>query len=148
MIWSEYMSLLLKYSKGHVIILSNGIKFSDTIYKVLKKGNAELIISIDSGTPEMYRRIKRVNEFDNVILFQIENVKVRLEGLTFCWDKKIRTSTASAKNLSATITPYLNSGCKDTKYILESHPERDPVIGLHPLPAGGGLFEYFLSVGV
>jgi len=74
--YDKIMSLLLKYSKGHVIILSNGIKFSDTIYKVLKKGNAELIISIDSGTPEMYRRIKRVNEFDNVI----KNVKKYLKA--------------------------------------------------------------------
>lgn len=71
---SEYdkiMSELLKYTDGHVIILSSGIKFSDTIYKVLKKGNAELIISVDSGTPELFKKIKQVNEFNNVI----KNVK-------------------------------------------------------------------------
>lgn len=56
---------------NNVIILSSGIKFSDTIYKVLKKGNAELIISVDSGTPELYKKIKQVNEFNNVI----KNVK-------------------------------------------------------------------------
>ena len=65
--FDKIMSVLLKYSKGHIIMLSNGIKFSKTIYNILKKGNAELIISIDSGTPEMYRRIKRVDQFKNVI---------------------------------------------------------------------------------
>jgi len=65
--YDKIMSHLLKYTKGHVIILSNGIKFSNTIYKILKKGNAELIISIDSGTRDMYKRIKRVDKFKDVL---------------------------------------------------------------------------------
>lgn len=58
---------LAKYTQGIVILLSNGIKFSDTIYEFLKRGNAFLTISLDCGTPEMFRKIKRIDAFDKVI---------------------------------------------------------------------------------
>lgn len=65
--YDEVINELTKYSKNYIYFLSNGIEFSETIYKFLERGHANLIISLDCGTPKMYKKIKRVDGFNKVI---------------------------------------------------------------------------------
>ncbi len=50
----------------HYFIQTSGIKYSKTIERILESGRGEVNISIDSGSKETYKRIKRVNEYNNV----------------------------------------------------------------------------------
>ena len=55
------------FSRGWEIeFASSGMFFSDEIAAALKTGKASILISPDSGTREMYERIKRVKYFDKV----------------------------------------------------------------------------------
>ena len=49
-----------------VKVNTSAIKYSPAIYKGIKKGKVFVVVSIDSGTPEMYKKIKRVDAFDKV----------------------------------------------------------------------------------
>ncbi len=47
-------------------VYSSGIKYSKTLAKCLSQGLCDLVISVDSGTKEIYETIKRVKHFDDV----------------------------------------------------------------------------------
>ncbi len=47
-------------------ILTNGIIYDEKIADLMKNENINIVISLDSGSDEMYRRVKRVNAFDKV----------------------------------------------------------------------------------
>lgn len=47
-------------------VYSSGINFSPTLAKCLNQGLCDLVISADSGSKEVYEKIKRVKKFDNV----------------------------------------------------------------------------------
>lgn len=57
-------------------ILTNAIIFNECIEKLLKEKNVTMGISIDSGTKEVFEKIKRVKAFDRVI----ENIKSYTEA--------------------------------------------------------------------
>lgn len=61
--WLVYFTCVLH---GKIQILSSGIKYSPTIAQILSNGNAELIISPDSGKKETFEKIKRVKAYNNV----------------------------------------------------------------------------------
>lgn len=46
---------------------TNAIRFSPAIGEVLRAGRGAINISLDSGTPETYRRVKGVDAFDKVV---------------------------------------------------------------------------------
>ena len=69
--FDEIIDELGKYSQGKTIFLSSGINYSETIYNFLKRNNTELFISLDCGTREMYKKIKRVDAFNQVV----DNIK-------------------------------------------------------------------------
>lgn len=48
------------------IFNSSCVKFEKTVEKHLKKGNGMLIVSTDSGTKELHKRIKQVDTFEKV----------------------------------------------------------------------------------
>ncbi len=47
-------------------IHSSCIKYSKAVERGLKEGKVDLIVSVDSGSKEMHRKIKQVNSFDKV----------------------------------------------------------------------------------
>lgn len=50
---------------------SSGIKFSPAIENAIREGALNVVISIDSSSPDIYKRIKRVDCYNKVI----ENIK-------------------------------------------------------------------------
>lgn len=66
----EIVKMLL--GKGCKIeVLTNGIKYDPVISELLKAGNNSICISLDCGLKESYKRIKRVDKFNEVT----ENIK-------------------------------------------------------------------------
>ncbi len=65
----EELNWLINFAFGHgweIEFASSGMFFSDEIANALKTGKASILISPDSGTKEMYEKIKRVKYFDKV----------------------------------------------------------------------------------
>lgn len=64
-----------------VSVFSNGMIFDENIFHVLQKQKGSLNISLDSGTPETFYKIKRVNQFQKVLenISRYSESKGRLE---------------------------------------------------------------------
>ncbi len=65
--FEEMMSLLLNYLNSRIEILTSGIRYCKSIEEAFIQNKCFLIISIDSGTRETYKKIKQVDCFDVVI---------------------------------------------------------------------------------
>ncbi len=64
--FEELVHLLLDYKVKNIRIHSSGIKYSPAIAKGLKQGKITLITSLDSGSKEVYEKIKQVPCYDRV----------------------------------------------------------------------------------
>ena len=67
----DLINLFTQSGITNMRIHSSGIKFSHAIENAIKEGALNVVISIDSSSPETYKRIKRVDCYDKVI----ENMK-------------------------------------------------------------------------
>ncbi len=70
-LYHELDSIIKEYALTNyvnkILIPTSGIIFSKVIYEALKKNMASIIISLDSGCRETYKKIKRVDKFNNII---------------------------------------------------------------------------------
>lgn len=64
--FEKVLNTLLDFNIGFIRIHSACMKYSKAIEKGLKSGNLDLIVSVDSGTKELHRKIKQVNTYDKV----------------------------------------------------------------------------------
>ena len=69
--FEELLSLLLHYIYSKVEILTSGIKYCKSIEEAFIHDKCKLVISLDSATPETYKKIKQVDCFDKVV----QNIK-------------------------------------------------------------------------
>lgn len=69
--FDNILKLLLKHNPRDIAVLTSGIKYSKLVEKCIKEEKGNVVISLDSGCADTYLKIKRVNEFNNVI----KNVK-------------------------------------------------------------------------
>lgn len=60
------VSLFLDYGMDNIRVHSSGIKFSPAIARGISEGKLNVVISVDSGTEEVYKTIKRVPCFEKV----------------------------------------------------------------------------------
>ncbi len=68
--FDELIGLLVE--KGtKVRVHTSGIKYSETVFEALKKGMGNVVISLDSGTYDTYKKVKQVDKFNIVC----ENIK-------------------------------------------------------------------------
>lgn len=64
--FEELLNLLLDYGVKDIRLNTNGIKYSKTVEKGLKSGVISLVTSVDAGTKETFKKIKKVNCYDKV----------------------------------------------------------------------------------
>lgn len=62
--FDELIKLLLKNGADRITVHSSGIKYSKAIERGIKEQKLHVCLSADSGTREMYNKIKRVDCFD------------------------------------------------------------------------------------
>ena len=78
--FEELVYLLLDYDVYNIRIHSDGIKYSPAIEKGLKLGKITLITSLDSGSKEVYERIKQVPCYDKVWQNMAKYAKTKKNG--------------------------------------------------------------------
>ncbi len=64
--FDNIMKLFLKHRVSPIRVLTNGIKYNKYIEKGLKNELINIVVSPDSGTRETYKRIKKVDKFNQV----------------------------------------------------------------------------------
>ena len=74
--FEDLLSLLLSYLDSSIEILTSGIKYCKSIENAFIQNKCRLVISLDSGTREIYNKIKQVDCFDKVI----KNIKSYVEA--------------------------------------------------------------------
>jgi molybdenum cofactor biosynthesis enzyme MoaA len=60
------VNMLLDCGCDNIRVHSSGVKYSPAIERGLREGKLTLVVSVDSGDPETYVNIKRVNHFNKV----------------------------------------------------------------------------------
>jgi len=58
---------LSKLTNWHILVPSNGLIYDERLAQLVADGRAELLISIDAGTPDTFARVKGVSRLDKVI---------------------------------------------------------------------------------
>lgn len=64
--FDDILDLIFDNGYKNVVIHTNGIRYSETVAKLIHYGKCKVLISVDSANRELYKTIKRVDEFDNV----------------------------------------------------------------------------------
>jgi organic radical activating enzyme len=65
--FNEVIDFLLEKGTKKIFIPTSGITYMPAVEKVLKAGVGEVVISLDSGNKDLYKKIKRIDAFDNVV---------------------------------------------------------------------------------
>ena len=120
----EWLIYFSTFYNGKIQILSSGINYSKAIEYILKSGNVELSISPDSGTKEMYEKIKRVKTFDQVwknikdyINASQNNTKARIEVKYII----IPNFNDNLKEVKAFINKVRETNCKNIHVDIEHY---------------------------
>ncbi len=64
--FDKLLNIFIDFGFPLTRIHSSGIKYSRAIEKGLKLGVVDLIVSVDSGSKELHKKIKQVNSYDKV----------------------------------------------------------------------------------
>ncbi|MCR5261124.1 MAG: radical SAM protein [Candidatus Gastranaerophilales bacterium] len=64
--FEELLTLFLTEGFNNLFVNTSGIKYSPSIRNALRNNQITLTISLDAGTKDMHKKIKRVNSFDKV----------------------------------------------------------------------------------
>ncbi len=65
--FDKIFNYLAKNKPRQMYVNSSGIKFIDCVAKGLKNDNIELTVSIDAGSREVYKKIKKIDAYDKVL---------------------------------------------------------------------------------
>jgi wyosine [tRNA(Phe)-imidazoG37] synthetase (radical SAM superfamily) len=65
--FDEALKILVDAGVKNIIINTNAIRYSKEIENAISKGVADVVVSVDAGTKEVHRKIKRVASYDKVI---------------------------------------------------------------------------------
>ena len=63
----ELVKIFLDNNVKHISFFSNGIKYSPEIVETAKKAECMIICSVDAGSPEVFKKLKSVDKYDQVI---------------------------------------------------------------------------------
>ncbi len=100
--FEELLSTLSDYIEIPIEIFTSGIKYCKSIEDAFVKGKLTMLLSLDSSTPETYKKIKQVDCFNQVV----DNLK-----------KYIAVAPSAAENI--TLKYILIDGANDNKTELE-----------------------------
>ena len=65
--FGKLVNLFAKKSKSTFRFFTNNIVYYKEIQNLLRENRAEIVVSLDCGTRETYKKIKRVDKFENVV---------------------------------------------------------------------------------
>ncbi len=65
--FEELLSLLILYLNSKIEIITSGIKYCASIEEAFIQNKLTMLLSLDSGTSETYKKIKNVDSFNKVV---------------------------------------------------------------------------------
>ena len=89
---------------AQIVVPTNAVKYSEKLHKTLQQGNACVVISLDSGSRETFKRIKRIDAFDKVV----QNIYKYSEG-----------TNSEKLTLKYIIVPGINDNISEFKKFLQ-----------------------------
>lgn len=69
--FNDLLNLFLEYDINPIRVLTNASIYSKSVEEGIKKGNVNIVVSVDSGTRETFEKIKKYNKYSEVW----ENIK-------------------------------------------------------------------------
>ena len=69
--FNSLIKLFIDYDLSSIRVLTNASKYSEFVEQGIKEGRINIVVSVDSGTKEMFKKIKRYDFYDKVW----ENIK-------------------------------------------------------------------------
>lgn len=64
--FNDLLNLFLEYDIQPIRVLTNASIYSEVVERAIKSGNLNILVSVDSGTPEMFKRIKGYDLYNKV----------------------------------------------------------------------------------
>ena len=64
--FNDMINLFLEYDLNPIRVLTNASIYSDAVEKGIKSGNINIVVSVDSGTQEMFKQVKRRDFYHKV----------------------------------------------------------------------------------
>ena len=86
--FDEFLGYLLDNNMGTVVVYSNSVIFSQSIYNALKRNRIILTTSLDAGTASTYKKVRAMNAWPTVIR---NLIRYRNSGTKGLWLKYIIT---------------------------------------------------------
>ena len=67
LLFPQFDKIITLFKNQKIGIITNAVKYSDTLCDMLRHNRAYTITSLDAGTPHLYKKIHGVNRFDKVV---------------------------------------------------------------------------------
>lgn len=64
--FNDMINLFLEYDLNPIRVLTNASIYSEAVERGIKSGNINIVVSVDSGTKEMFEQVKRRDLYDKV----------------------------------------------------------------------------------
>jgi len=74
--FEDLINCLIDNGVEKIIIHTSGIKYSPALARGINKGVVDVVVSLDSGTPDTFKTIKGINAYNKVV----ENLKLYVEA--------------------------------------------------------------------
>ena len=141
---SKILKLFIKNGLKHVSCVTSGINYIKEMETIFEKFDGQITISLDSGTRETYKKIKRVDKFNDVIKNIKKYIKATNGTKNSIMVKYILTENYNDnhKEIDSFFKILLNLGLKQTRIDIDY---RKTCIGIHEeIPEHfSELYEYF-----
>ena len=123
--FEKLMNLFVDRLSSRIAVYTSGIKYSEGIEKAIKLNRANIVISIDSGNKNLYKRIKNVDKFDDVVL----NLKKYCEAQNYCTENRqvamkyilIPSINSKIEYIKEFLDLALNINCKAVRFDIENN---------------------------
>lgn len=141
---SKILKLFIKNGLKHASLVTSGINYVKEMETIFKKFDGQVTISLDSGTRETYKRIKRVDKFNDVLKNIKKYIKASNPNKNSIMVKYVLTENYNDNfcEIDKFFNVLLNFGLKQTRIDIDY---RKTCIGIHEqIPEHFSmLYEYF-----
>ena len=140
--FDKLIDLFIDEKIKNIRVNSSGIKYSKSLEYALQEGSASLVISPDSGSREVYKKIKRIDAFDTVWK-NISKYSKKAKNVDSVKAKYIliKSVNDNKKEIDKFFNMCLKNGIKSVSLSVEQHWYFKEFPNMHP--SAYELISYF-----
>ena len=117
--FNEIIDLLIKNKVGSIRITTNNTIYQEKIAYLLKQGKCELMTSLDAGTSETYKKIKRIDKFSETISNLRRYVKQAPNAFVFVKYIIVKGINDNEKEVNAFLDLMFDIGVKNVSFEID-----------------------------